>query len=494
MRQLIYILIIVFSFASTVSAFEKVTVPIAKTSRLGKVKPDGTTISVAVDGTIAAIAGPIVAPTAYVYVGKNGNDTSGTGSANAPYLTVQKAITASSSGTTIFIWPGTYAENIAMKAGVNLTAPAQYSVYITGNHTSDFTGTVIINNIVLNSTTGVTLAISGTTAQNLQFTSSYINSGTGDAINIVNSHASTKLSITDGNVNVATSGGSARGIYTSTAWAGSIMLNRASVKLNTPANVAVALNGSGAYTHTSDAIYGQSTVANSASATLANITLTSAGAAALTTNSSGTSITLNTIITTDTTPAVAGAGIAYFSAIIYGSTGAGGAATLNGGLGALPLQMAPIRLRAGTLLPAGAVAAGYLDGTFEHDTTGVKFTNSTTRYSILMSANTLLSVTAPTISSGFGTSPSVVANNGVGAFTVNVGTGGTATSGVIGLPTATNGWSCSCNDVTTTSSSVFMCKQTATSATTATIGNFNTSGAATAWTASDVIQVKCMGY
>ena len=56
-----------------------------------------------------------------------------------------------------------------------------------------------------------------------------------------------------------------------------------------------------------------------------------------------------------------------FVAIMYGSTGVGGNSTLNGGLGPIPLTMAPIRLRDSSLFPAGAVAAGQLGGTFEYD-------------------------------------------------------------------------------------------------------------------------------
>jgi hypothetical protein len=104
------------------------------------------------------------------------------------------------------------------------------------------------------------------------------------------------------------------------------------------------------------------------------------------------------------------------------------------------------------------------------------------------------SATVPTISSGFGTSPSVVASNGTLSFEVNVGTGGSATSGVIGLPTATTGWHCDATDITTASSTVFLTKQTASSTTTATVGNFNTAGAAAAWVASDKLRVSCFAY
>lgn len=107
------------------------------------------------------------------------------------------------------------------------------------------------------------------------------------------------------------------------------------------------------------------------------------------------------------------------------------------------------------------------------------------------------SSTAPTISSGFGTTPSIAANNGTTAFTVNVGTGGTASSGVVGMPTASTGWICHVNNVTAKAANradqgTF---QTATSTTSVTIQNQTVStGAALAWTASDIIQLSCSGY
>lgn len=106
----------------------------------------------------------------------------------------------------------------------------------------------------------------------------------------------------------------------------------------------------------------------------------------------------------------------------------------------------------------------------------------------------LMVPTAPTISSGFGTSPSVTAHNGTATFRINVGTGGVATSGVIGLPAAFAGWNCFCNDITTKSATVASCQQTASSTTTATIGNFTTAEAAGAWVASDIVAVSCMAY
>lgn len=105
------------------------------------------------------------------------------------------------------------------------------------------------------------------------------------------------------------------------------------------------------------------------------------------------------------------------------------------------------------------------------------------------------SFTAPTISAGFGTSPSIPNNNGTFAFTVNVGTGGTASSGTIGLPTAANGWVCNAIDFTSpTTGGGYYVKQTGGTTTTAVLTGFSTAGAATAWTASDVLRVSCFAY
>jgi hypothetical protein len=106
--------------------------------------------------------------------------------------------------------------------------------------------------------------------------------------------------------------------------------------------------------------------------------------------------------------------------------------------------------------------------------------------------NLIISNTAPTISAGFGTSPSIVNANSTASFEINVGTGGAASTGTIGLPIAAHSWYCNCEDVTTSSSTVFRCKQTgAGTTTTAPIGQFTAAGAAQAWTASDILEVSC---
>lgn len=89
---------------------------------------------------------------------------------------------------------------------------------------------------------------------------------------------------------------------------------------------------------------------------------------------------------------------------------------------------------------------------------------------------------APTISSGFGTSPSIASGQNPCTFRVNVGTGGVATSGVISFTQAApTGWNCTVQDATTNDAT----RQTAFSTTTATVT------AAVAWTASDILIFHC---
>lgn len=98
--------------------------------------------------------------------------------------------------------------------------------------------------------------------------------------------------------------------------------------------------------------------------------------------------------------------------------------------------------------------------------------------------------TAPTIASGFGTSPSVVASNGTAAFQINVGTGGTASSGVITMPAATTAWNGSVENRTAVAANRGDQRTVITASTTTSITVQNqtiSTGAALAWTASDVL-------
>lgn len=105
--------------------------------------------------------------------------------------------------------------------------------------------------------------------------------------------------------------------------------------------------------------------------------------------------------------------------------------------------------------------------------------------------NTIIeNTTAPTIGSGFGTNPNIVAGTSTHAFSVNIGTGGTASSGVInmGRNPAPHLWACTAVDMTHPASSNTVA--TPTSAATITLTNYSrTTGGVAAWAAGDVVVV-----
>lgn len=103
---------------------------------------------------------------------------------------------------------------------------------------------------------------------------------------------------------------------------------------------------------------------------------------------------------------------------------------------------------------------------------------------ILNVSTLLFGSTAPTISSGFGTSPSIASNNGTTTFRVNVGTGGTATTGTVGMPTASTGWNCVVQDFTNNT----VTRQTGGTTTSVVVT------AAAAWAASDILIFNCAAF
>ena len=133
----------------------------------------------------------------------------------------------------------------------------------------------------------------------------------------------------------------------------------------------------------------------------------------------------------------------------------------------------------GLIGPGGQVFSPPLSGNTENPST------------LSMGGNLVASSTLPTISSGFGTSPTITASNTL-CFKVVVGTGGAA-SGVISLPTAPNGWLGFAADVT--SGTTLFLQLTASSATSVTFTSYSiTTGLAVNMTAGDVILINCFAY
>lgn len=89
---------------------------------------------------------------------------------NGDFTTITAALAAASTGQTIFIRPGTYTENLTLKAGVNLTAfgsdgitgnNSSGNVVIIGKCTATFSGTCSLSGITLRTNADFCLVVSG---------------------------------------------------------------------------------------------------------------------------------------------------------------------------------------------------------------------------------------------------------------------------------------------------------------------------------------------
>jgi hypothetical protein len=148
--------------------------------------------------------------------------------------------------------------------------------------------------------------------------------------------------------------------------------------------------------------------------------------------------------------------------------------------------------------PAIKRNAAVLEARLADDSAYANFTalNNNFTNGIFVGGTTLvMSATAPTISSGFGTSPSIANSNGSGVFVVNVGGGAAATNGVITLPAAATGWVVLCVDLTSALNHTGLnTVQTASTTTSATIESQNSAGAATAWAANSLVRCIALAY
>lgn len=125
-------------------------------------------------------------------------------------------------------------------------------------------------------------------------------------------------------------------------------------------------------------------------------------------------------------------------------------------------------------------------------TSGGNLVNISTGF-LSPSTNLAWSPTAPTIASGFCTSPAISASNGTAAFTITIGTACAASVGTLTLPAATTGWVCAFSNVTVPQSNTP--SQTGGTTTTVTVTNYaRTTGIAANWADSNVLRASCTGY
>lgn len=136
-------------------------------------------------------------------------DTSTTVGLRGTFSTIASALTAASSGQTIYIRPGSYTENLTLKAGVNLAAyegsELTPNVTIIGNATASFAGSCAITGIRLQTNGSSCLTVSGSSATIVHLESCYLNATNADAITY-SSSGSSSIRVLKSQANLGTTG------------------------------------------------------------------------------------------------------------------------------------------------------------------------------------------------------------------------------------------------------------------------------------------------
>ncbi len=115
---------------------------------------------------------------------------------------------------------------------------------------------------------------------------------------------------------------------------------------------------------------------------------------------------------------------------------------------------------------------------------------------VRINGNLLFATAVPTISSGFGTNASIIAHNGSTVFSANIGLGNIATSGVFGMPAASNGWIAHVQVFNPTAAGAMQTTLVnASSNVSVTVTNYWTAnGAITAWPENTTLTVMAAAY
>jgi hypothetical protein len=276
---------------------------------------------------------------------------------NGDFTTIAAALTASSSGMTLFLRPGTYTENPTLKAGVNLCAfdcDAQNNVIINGTCTLSAAGTVSISGIQLQTNSAPALTVSGSAASKVILNNCYINALNNTAISYSSSSASSSITCNNCVGNIGTT---SIALYTMSS-TGGLFFNYCYLN-NTGISTTASSNSSGVVYFTysvmtgacstsstgiissSYCIFNIGGVSNTTAITTAGTGITGltncqvfTGSASAISIGSGTTVFLyNVIVTSTATNAITGAGTCNFTGIQYaqGSTYLNNTTTQAGG-------------------------------------------------------------------------------------------------------------------------------------------------------------------
>lgn len=135
--------------------------------------------------------------------------------ANGTHTTIAAALTAASSGDTIFIRQGTYTENITLKAGVALVAYPSFgafgvanagNVVIIGNTSFTAAGTATLCGLTLQTNSNYALSVTGSAASIVVLQYCYINCTNNTGIQLSSSSSSSAVNLSYCTGNLTTTG------------------------------------------------------------------------------------------------------------------------------------------------------------------------------------------------------------------------------------------------------------------------------------------------
>lgn len=128
------------------------------------------------------------------------------------FTTIGAALTAATTGTTLFLKPATYTENPILKAGVNLTAwgtdnsITTGTVVILGKCTMTVAGSVTITGVQVETNSDYALAVTGSAASQVHLTNCYLNASNNTAISYSSSSSSSGITLSNSTINLGTTG------------------------------------------------------------------------------------------------------------------------------------------------------------------------------------------------------------------------------------------------------------------------------------------------
>lgn len=364
--------------------------------------------------------------------------------ANGTHTTIASALTAASSGDSICIRPGTYTENLTLKAGVNIygatgEAPQYSNVNIVGKLTGTYSGNVAISGI--NFTTNSDFILSFTSGSpSLYMTNCTLNATNATAINMaaggillelcdtINTGAQILHNITGGAITYryCNLGGAATA---ATASAGLLSMVYCSMtgRITTSGTAAVDINYSVLLgTNNTAFTHGASGVAN-----LRWSKFDGGTASAISISGGSTVVAQNIIIKTSNATAVAGAGNLTYNEISFADSGV----TLAPTIGSLQVDIATLVLQNPLGLTSGGTNASLTASNggifYSTATAGAILAGTATAGQIIRSgASTTPSWSTATYPATAGSSGNVLTSDGTNWTSAAPATGGTVVAQV----------------------------------------------------------------